>query len=502
MNNMFKLCVCESKQNFMLFVVSLNERISVNFIHIECESIMKLHEFRLSQEIDQCCESVVNEIKAFSTEKPKAAIFNIFANPSFKRCCKLRDHLKDYCISDGIPFQFTNTSILTVSSVLFGTRFDIKDATKITILHEAHKCTNAVNIIKDGNIYKIKDNILSDSDQGFIDYSKYEESDKIIVAVDNLAQRKNYQNLKKNEKTVLLNGSYIDYIYPTLVNMIKNFGDNGENCLKIFPDSVSKCVLSIQQKCEPFFGNFYFNDWDEVTVPYSKSFVANVSTDEKLCVNVLSKDGNEYECLKTYEFPNSGYFRIKLTIDDFFKVDFEPIDKALTPCLIHPNNGSVSIELSDLFIGIQVRTIDSIRDCNGDSFIIPYISFYNKFIIGKDAIEMKMKHPKFVVYDLFKIIEIIHTGASPDPTWEFSIQKNSEGTSVVIFDTWRGQRKATPQFLMAILINHLLKLAKNYIGFKPKDFKVKLNIPSTNNMDALKKCVSGACEFLKVNCSF
>uniref|UniRef100_A0AC35F8R1 Tudor domain-containing protein n=1 Tax=Panagrolaimus sp. PS1159 TaxID=55785 RepID=A0AC35F8R1_9BILA len=444
MNKNFKLCVCESKENFMLFVVSFNEQICVSFIHIECESYIKLHEFQLSQQNDQCFESVVNEIKAFSTEKPKAAIFHIFVNPTFKRFCKLRDCLKDYCIFDGIPFKFINTSILTVCSILFGVRLDIKDAKKITILHQAHKCTNAINIIKDGNIYKIKDNILSDSDQGFIDYSKYEESDKIIVAVDNLAERKYYQNLKKNEKTVLLNGSYIDYVYPTLVNMIKNFGDNGENCFKIFPDSVSKCVLSIQQKCEPFFGDFYFNDWDEVTVPYIKSFVANVSMDEKLCVNVLSKDGNEYECLKTYEFPNAGYFRIKLTIDDFYKVDFEPLDKALIPfdfepldkalipCLIHQNNEIVSIVLSDLFIGIQVRTIDSIRDCNGDSFIIPYISFFNEgVVIGKYAVEMKMKHPKFVVYDLFKIIEIIHTGASPDSTWGFSIQKNSEGSSSI-----------------------------------------------------------------------
>uniref|UniRef100_A0A914QRY1 Uncharacterized protein n=1 Tax=Panagrolaimus davidi TaxID=227884 RepID=A0A914QRY1_9BILA len=61
-----------------------------------------------------------------------------------------------------------------------------------------------------------------------------------------------------------------------------------------------------------------------------------------------------------------------------------------------------------------------------------------------------------------------------NPKWGFKVEKDSNGILQIHFDTCRGKRNETPQFLVAVLINYLLKSVKEYIRFRPKFVQIQL----------------------------
>uniref|UniRef100_A0A914PBI3 Uncharacterized protein n=1 Tax=Panagrolaimus davidi TaxID=227884 RepID=A0A914PBI3_9BILA len=78
-----------------------------------------------------------------------------------------------------------------------------------------------------------------------------------------------------------------------------------------------------------------------------------------------------------------------------------------------------------------------------------------------------------------------------NPKWGFKVEKDSNGILQIHFDTCSGKRNETPQFLVAVLINYLLKSVKEFIGFRPKFVQIQLG----NNF---RWIVNGVTEALKI----
>uniref|UniRef100_A0AC34GRB3 LAGLIDADG homing endonuclease n=1 Tax=Panagrolaimus sp. ES5 TaxID=591445 RepID=A0AC34GRB3_9BILA len=78
-----------------------------------------------------------------------------------------------------------------------------------------------------------------------------------------------------------------------------------------------------------------------------------------------------------------------------------------------------------------------------------------------------------------------------NPKWGFKVEKDSKGILQIIFNTWRGKRKATPHFLIAIFINFLFKSTKECIRFRPRVVDIQIG-------DNFKWVENGIIEALKI----
>uniref|UniRef100_A0A914QX03 Uncharacterized protein n=1 Tax=Panagrolaimus davidi TaxID=227884 RepID=A0A914QX03_9BILA len=135
-----------------------------------------------------------------------------------------------------------------------------------------------------------------------------------------------------------------------------------------------------------------------------------------------------------------------------------------------------------------------------DGFDKPsYINFFNDGfpVIGEAAKKLALQHPSFVVYDILNLAKMANEGnIKINPKWGFKVEKDSNGILQIIFDTWRGKRKATPQFLLAILINCSLNAAKEFVGFRPTVFNI--HIYDDFNFKSAEKAVIQAFKILDV----
>uniref|UniRef100_A0A914Q7I0 Uncharacterized protein n=1 Tax=Panagrolaimus davidi TaxID=227884 RepID=A0A914Q7I0_9BILA len=113
-----------------------------------------------------------------------------------------------------------------------------------------------------------------------------------------------------------------------------------------------------------------------------------------------------------------------------------------------------------------------ITDSDGSTKIPLYISFMEKKpVIGESAAKVAEKNPDFVVYDLMKLCSINFENA--DPKWPFKLIKNYNNEILVEFETSNGPRRAGPDFLLAIVFNHCLKLIEKETGEKLEEIGIE-----------------------------
>uniref|UniRef100_A0AC35GED9 Uncharacterized protein n=1 Tax=Panagrolaimus sp. PS1159 TaxID=55785 RepID=A0AC35GED9_9BILA len=115
-----------------------------------------------------------------------------------------------------------------------------------------------------------------------------------------------------------------------------------------------------------------------------------------------------------------------------------------------------------------------IKNSDGSTKISLYISFMEKKpVIGESAAKVAEKNPDFVVYDLMKLCSINFKNA--DPKWPFKLIKNYNNEMLVEFETSNEPRRAGPEFLLAIVFNHCLKLIEKETGEKLKEIGIEFD---------------------------
>uniref|UniRef100_A0A914P405 Uncharacterized protein n=1 Tax=Panagrolaimus davidi TaxID=227884 RepID=A0A914P405_9BILA len=113
-------------------------------------------------------------------------------------------------------------------------------------------------------------------------------------------------------------------------------------------------------------------------------------------------------------------------------------------------------------------------DTQSSTKIPLYISFMEKKpVIGESAAKVAEKNPDFVVYDLMKICSIKFENA--DPKWPFKLIRNYNNEMLVEFETSNGPRRAGPDFLLAIVFNHCLKLIEKETGEKLEEIGIEFD---------------------------
>uniref|UniRef100_A0A914Q987 Uncharacterized protein n=1 Tax=Panagrolaimus davidi TaxID=227884 RepID=A0A914Q987_9BILA len=89
------------------------------------------------------------------------------------------------------------------------------------------------------------------------------------------------------------------------------------------------------------------------------------------------------------------------------------------------------------------------------------ISFANdKVFVGEEALKMKENYNAFVVSDILKLLSSDFKINESNPEWGFKVIKNKENQNLVVFQTFRGQRKTTPLFLLSILMKWAMTKAE------------------------------------------
>uniref|UniRef100_A0AC34G2T9 Uncharacterized protein n=1 Tax=Panagrolaimus sp. ES5 TaxID=591445 RepID=A0AC34G2T9_9BILA len=123
-----------------------------------------------------------------------------------------------------------------------------------------------------------------------------------------------------------------------------------------------------------------------------------------------------------------------------------------------------------------------------------YIAFNEeKPIVGEAAKVLFETQPSFVVYDLIEICSSMNEKTS-NLNWSFSLKNDSDGILSFFFESINGSTKSTPDFLVAIILKHCLRLVKQKTGEKVNELFIAFNFP--NPSDELKNVFQDAAKLL------
>uniref|UniRef100_A0A914QE87 Uncharacterized protein n=1 Tax=Panagrolaimus davidi TaxID=227884 RepID=A0A914QE87_9BILA len=140
-----------------------------------------------------------------------------------------------------------------------------------------------------------------------------------------------------------------------------------------------------------------------------------------------------------------------------------------------------------------------INDSDGIAKIPLYISFMEKKpVIGEAAVKCAEKNPNFVVYDLMKLCS--NNFDKVDPKWSFKLNRNCNNEMSVEFETSNGPRKASPDFLLAIIFNHCMKLIEKETGKKMEEIGIEFEGLEKNEIIA--SCFEKAGKKINVKLNF
>uniref|UniRef100_A0AC34FT00 Early transcription factor 82 kDa subunit n=1 Tax=Panagrolaimus sp. ES5 TaxID=591445 RepID=A0AC34FT00_9BILA len=498
-----RICKCENRQNTLFYIDSSNDSFIVTFIHIDCEQIIKKVHLKLAK--NDSYEVVLEEVKVFYSTgmpPPKIAIFRVISD-NFMKQYKFKEYLKRYCTSKNINYQFIDLKNLMVSSILCGVNIDLPK--HVLLLNINTNKMYFYELFEVDGVYKLQSTkfaLLSEADKirdtVFINH-KYCE--KIILAFydPSLIDIKYYENFLKCEKLVVLKNSFLENVPKALISMVKDLNGTQKSIFKTDPKFDGNLVLLKRQTIKPHHGYVILTRWYESLLPYARCVNVEILENEELCISAISHNGSSYELIQTFFTDSKGFPNVLVNFvvdkNGFYSIVFKPINlNNILPFPSFPENLTVEMILCESFMSINLKEFNI--SCIDNRYILPYISFKdNPIVIGQEAKKIGKKYPSFVVYDLLKIIKVIYSDALPKPDWKFKIEKNSDGVSYIIFDTWRGKRKATPQFLLAILIDHMLKFARTKLGFKPQKVRVLIN---SILQIVVKDIAKLACEILNV----
>uniref|UniRef100_A0A914RC50 Uncharacterized protein n=1 Tax=Panagrolaimus davidi TaxID=227884 RepID=A0A914RC50_9BILA len=525
-----KNCNCKN-EDFFMYVSSDHEientgvfpqpecgKIAVNYISFDCKCVRLKCEYDGSNTNDyQFIKLKIKKTIQKQCGKLKGVIFDLFDSYPSKKRCYFCVSWKIFCEEIGVPYQFINTSTLKVTSILFGAKkklentstFDFgKNALTLVRIKKGNKDDlwdpNIFHLepTSDGLFIKMKDILDLETDDS--DFKLLVLSDKkfanIIISLDDLSKMKDFQNILKPSKIIAVIDKYSNYIIDALKTIIISFYNVG-NTLKIVPYFEADLWIIKKQNCFNFEGNFEIKCLknEKTKLPFSKAVDIYVGFKQSVSVNIFS--GKTLEIMEIHDLSEfeGSYIRLSLSINanGFYNLNIQKLECSM-PLLQQSadKEAHVQMRLKNEDIGIQAL-FDGYCFVYYDFDKPSYISFFNEGfpVIGVAAKKLALQHPSFVVYDILNLARMANEGnIKINPKWGFKVEKDSNGIFQIIFDTWRGKRKATPQFLLAILINHTLNAAKKFLGFRPTVF----NIHIYDDFKSAEKAVIQALEILDV----
>uniref|UniRef100_A0A914QHF4 Uncharacterized protein n=1 Tax=Panagrolaimus davidi TaxID=227884 RepID=A0A914QHF4_9BILA len=501
------------------------DKIAFTFIFMKCKCVRGKKDFIFSGTEDyKIFKAAVIKTLGNPDGKLRGIIFDLFgSNPSTRRyyfCVSW----KIFCEEIGVPYQFINTSTLKITSILFGAKkklgntstFDFgKNA--LTLVHiKMDESSDAFDVepnvfelepTSDGLFIKKQVSIdLNGNDNDFKNFVlRGKKAANIIISLDDPSKKRDFQNILKPSKIVAVIDKYSNYIVDALKIMISNLYFVGQKH-KIVPYFEANLWIIKKQNCFNFEGNFEIKclKIDEIKLPFSKAVDVYVGFKENICVNFSSSYG--LESMETYDLSKfeGSIIRLSLSINanGFYNFNIQKHSFLSSFLLLSQSvekDAHVQMHLNNY--GIHFTGEMGLNgDNHEDRDILSHISFFHEGfpVIGEAAKELSLEHPSFVVYDILNLARMANEGnIQINPKWGFKVEKDSTGILQIIFDTWRGKRKATPQFLLAILINHSLNTAKEFIGFRPTLF----NIHIYGDFKSAEKAVIQAFKILDVQYS-
>uniref|UniRef100_A0AC34FT99 Uncharacterized protein n=1 Tax=Panagrolaimus sp. ES5 TaxID=591445 RepID=A0AC34FT99_9BILA len=151
------------------------------------------------------------------------------------------------------------------------------------------------------------------------------------------------------------------------------------------------------------------------------------------------------------------------------------------------------ISLNDSSFKVEIVKAGKLCDTGLNNIPMPIAFADNKIQIGNEAIKIKPKQNSFVITDIFKIISTDPKMLKINPKWGFQLIKDENGKTLLEFDTFRGRRKSTPEFLFAFFIRWAVKSVELKYGKMPE----KVVIVKKELNDEMKKIFEHS--FLKAN---
>uniref|UniRef100_A0A914QKC2 Uncharacterized protein n=1 Tax=Panagrolaimus davidi TaxID=227884 RepID=A0A914QKC2_9BILA len=496
-------CKCKKKDCFLFVSCKNGIKIIVNFISIGCKCIRAEYKYSITNIIDsnQFIKDIIDKVESDeSGGKIHGAIFDLFDLKPFKKRYQICNYWKEFCDFNKIHFQFINISTLMISSILYGSNIPIPEKNLITLVHISKDEIIIFDLQANfhGLIFKKETCLSLDCNEKLLKDSvmKDKKCSKIILSIEDPSNFTKFATVLKSPKLVVLPKNYSNYIPEVLEGMINDLKGNGRSKYKILPYFDSNIFIAKKKTFGKCWGNFEIKCLYGVKLPYLETAVTFVPQNEVVEVNIWN--GKSFETLETFDVSKyeKSPIQINLSIDinGFYNLKIQKIEML--------SYSQVTKRKIDAYIRLEADEDDekvsiSIPEIEYNVKIPTFISFHDDMplIIGDEAIPIASQYPSFVVYDILKLAKMPSSNSSTfkiDKKWGFKVVKDLNENLQIIFDTWRGRRKATPQFLLAILFNHLLKLATKQIGFRPRI----VNIHLRENFRFLEKAVTESLKIL------
>uniref|UniRef100_A0AC34GU75 Uncharacterized protein n=1 Tax=Panagrolaimus sp. ES5 TaxID=591445 RepID=A0AC34GU75_9BILA len=452
---------------------------------MDCKCVRAKYKFQIADVGDYQFITEMINTSEYGTGKLKGAIFDLFEIKPVKIRYEFCNLWKTYCDIETIPYQFINSSTLLISSILFGAHVNRIDQNSVTIIHVTKEEILIIHLEPNSDGYILKkmnsldlnctDELLKNT------VTKNNEFSRTILSLDDPSNARPFRSILKPQKHVKSCSSFICNSLLALINDVLGIR---RNKVKLLPYFETDLFISKHQNYGKFYGSFEIKCLKMTQLPFYETVDVFVMADEIIEVNYWN--GEVYENMETQylsEFLNSRT-RIILSIDENNFCDIE-INKLKNSevFIFQKRQPDVFIGLDEDEIHISTPKLFKLKD--------PYINFlYNdRPVIGEDAKKLLVNHASYIVYDILKITKMsTASNIQINPKWGFKVEKDSNDVLQIIFNTWRGKRKATPHFLIAILINFLMKYATECIGFRPKAVDIQIG----DNFNDLKKEVIAA----------
>uniref|UniRef100_A0AC35FS12 Uncharacterized protein n=1 Tax=Panagrolaimus sp. PS1159 TaxID=55785 RepID=A0AC35FS12_9BILA len=241
--------------------------------------------------------------------------------------------------------------------------------------------------------------------------------------------------------------------------------------------------------------------------PFEKSIVINVDPVKSVsmfCSYPLIKPPELVEEIKLSKFKTKKVkVTLKLDINSFYDFKVEPFyenekvskknnveeekkskessaNLAADNKLVAPNKIRMVFDKQNFSVSYFVDSKEyKVYDSDGKVKTPIYISFTEKKpIIGKAAMEIYDKKPKFVVFDLIRLCSV-STEDICNPKWGFSVSKENDTIMVTMSEL---EQKTRVAFLLALIIKNGRERIKNEIGKKVEEIEIKFDGISSNEV--------------------
>uniref|UniRef100_A0A914PAZ0 Uncharacterized protein n=1 Tax=Panagrolaimus davidi TaxID=227884 RepID=A0A914PAZ0_9BILA len=447
-------------------------------------------------------EQFISDIPKTFDSKFKAIILQVlyYTNEKYPNNIQFCEILKKKLNSTKIPYFFlSDFNLLLIQSIIWGdVKINIGQNVAIVAEEKAYK----FEYTKNG--YKLIEIIFDEKEM-----PKMMNIQKVLVFADE--QQQKFMDIFKSKNPILIDKIDSKRYFESLNEIKKWILDKSYTKNYVIPLTPRKYFIGYE------FGgtNFFLMSLDAGTVlPYERSIIC-----PKTCLKYFIGYRKENKLVKHKAFKVDGEahaFKITFAIDEnnFLSLEIKKIvyeyminfpkfcDSYKNEMTALENYPIIGILANYSFICIQKNGKFEFLESWGGQWGNPmHISFDKKKPqFGKIAEETLVKHGKYGVQNLIKIMSEGNKASTTVPQRGYTFTKDDENPILLEFETFDGTKKsASPEFLMAMLIRQQLKAFEKEMGKKPTKLGFcifnDLNEKEENN---LQTALGKACELMKI----